>query len=74
MSRIGVPIKVLHEAVGHTVTIELKTGEVYRGTLQFTEDNMNSQLSGITFVHVHLASVICLKVERELLKIKISNI
>ena len=49
MSRIGVPVKVLHEAIGHTVTVELKTGEVYRGTLQFCEDNMNSQLTGVTF-------------------------
>lgn len=49
MSRIGVPIKVLHEAVGHVVTIELKNGEVYRGTLQTAEDNMNSQLLNTVF-------------------------
>lgn len=30
---IGVPIKLLHEAQGHIITIELKTGSVYRGTL-----------------------------------------
>ncbi len=30
---IGVPIKLLHEAEGHVVTIEMKTGEVYRGQL-----------------------------------------
>jgi hypothetical protein len=30
---IGVPIKLLHEAQGHIVTIELKTGSVYRGKL-----------------------------------------
>jgi len=46
---IGVPIKLLHEAEGHTVTIELKTGEVYRGFLAESEDNMNCQLSTITF-------------------------
>jgi len=45
---IGVPIKLLHEAEGHTVTIELKTGEIYRGTLGESEDNMNCQLSNIT--------------------------
>jgi len=28
---IGVPIKLLHEAQNHVVTIELKTGEVRRG-------------------------------------------
>lgn len=46
---IGVPIKLLHEAEGHTVTIELKTGEIYRGFLVESEDNMNCQLSNITF-------------------------
>ena len=28
MSVIGVPIKVLHEAEGHIVTVETTTGEV----------------------------------------------
>jgi small nuclear ribonucleoprotein D3 len=45
---IGVPIKLLHEAEGHIVTIELKTGELYRGTLVESEDNMNCQMSKIT--------------------------
>ena len=31
------------------VTLELKTGEVYRGTLGDTEDNMNCQMSNITY-------------------------
>ena len=30
---IGVPIKLLHESESHTITIELKSGELYRGTL-----------------------------------------
>jgi len=46
---IGVPIKLLHEAEGHTITVELKTGEVYRGFLVESEDNMNCQLSTITY-------------------------
>ncbi|KAG0234313.1 small nuclear ribonucleoprotein Sm D3 [Actinomortierella wolfii] len=45
---IGVPIKLLHEAQGHIITIELKTGNVYRGTLFEAEDNMNCQLKDIT--------------------------
>ncbi|KAF8936424.1 small nuclear ribonucleoprotein Sm D3 [Dissophora ornata] len=45
---IGVPIKLLHEAQGHIITIELKTGSVYRGTLFEAEDNMNIQLKDIT--------------------------
>lgn len=38
---IGVPVKLLHEAQGHIVTVELKTGGVYRGKLLEIEDNMN---------------------------------
>uniref|UniRef100_A0A6B2LSD4 Small nuclear ribonucleoprotein Sm D3 n=1 Tax=Arcella intermedia TaxID=1963864 RepID=A0A6B2LSD4_9EUKA len=45
---IGVPIKVLHEAEGHIITIELKSGEVYRGKLEEAEDNMNCTLTSIT--------------------------
>ena len=30
---IGVPIKLLHEAENHVVTIELKTGDLLRGYL-----------------------------------------
>ena len=45
---IGIPIKLLHEAESHIVTIELKSGELYRGTLQEAEDNMNVHLSNCT--------------------------
>ena len=45
---IGIPIKVLHDAEGHTVTIELKNGETYRGKLDEAEDNMNCHLSNCT--------------------------
>ena len=49
MSKIGVPGKVLNEAEGHVVTIELKNGEVYRGTMHHAEDNMNIQLENLVF-------------------------
>jgi len=45
---IGVPVKVLHEAEGHIVTLETIMGEVYRGKLLEAEDNMNCQMSQIT--------------------------
>ena len=41
---IGVPVKLMHEAKLHVVTVELKTGEVYRGYLVEAEDNMNCRL------------------------------
>lgn len=44
---IGVPIKVLHEAEGHIVTVETMLGEVYRGKLLEAEDNMNVQVKVI---------------------------
>eukprot|EP00088_Acartia_fossae_P034188 TRINITY_DN3505_c0_g1_i5.p1 TRINITY_DN3505_c0_g1~~TRINITY_DN3505_c0_g1_i5.p1 ORF type:complete len:157 (-),score=66.18 TRINITY_DN3505_c0_g1_i5:359-829(-) len=51
MATIGVPIKVLHEAEGHIVTIETTTGEIYRGKLLEAEDNMNSQMSSVTVTY-----------------------
>lgn len=45
---IGIPIKLLHEAEGHIITLETSTGEVYRGKLLEAEDNMNCQMQNIT--------------------------
>ncbi|CAM0136711.1 small nuclear ribonucleoprotein Sm D3 [Umbelopsis sp. WA50703] len=45
---IGIPIKLLHEAQGHIITLELKTGQLYRGKLFDAEDNMNVQLKEVT--------------------------
>lgn len=38
---VGIPIKVLHDAEGHVVTLETVSGEVFRGKLVEAEDNMN---------------------------------
>src|ERR1700722_19563258 len=48
---IGVPIKILHEAEGHVVTVESVTSEVYRGKLIEAEDNMNCQLANVTVTY-----------------------
>jgi len=45
---VGIPVKLLYEGIGHTVTVEIKTGEVYRGHLVAAEDNMNCLLEGVT--------------------------
>lgn len=45
---IAVPLKLLHEAQGLTVTVELKNGCLYRGRLHQVEDSMNMQLREIT--------------------------
>jgi len=44
---VGVPVKLLREAESHVVTVELKNGDVYRGTLEETEDTMNCLLRGV---------------------------
>ncbi|XP_027077045.1 small nuclear ribonucleoprotein SmD3b-like [Coffea arabica] len=50
MSRsLGIPVKLLHETTGHIMTAELKSGELYRGSMVECEDNWNCQLENITF-------------------------
>ncbi|XP_024360411.1 small nuclear ribonucleoprotein SmD3b isoform X3 [Physcomitrium patens] len=46
---LGILVKLLHEAEGHIVTVELKSGEAYRGSLIECEDNWNSQLESVTY-------------------------
>lgn len=45
---IGIPIKLLHESQGLTITVELTTGQIYRGRLLTIEDSMNMQLREVT--------------------------
>jgi small nuclear ribonucleoprotein D3 len=47
----GIPIRLLHEAVPHVVTVETRSGDVFRGTLSSAEDNMNVQLRRVTLTH-----------------------
>mmetsp|Transcript_17217 Transcript_17217/g.48459 ORF Transcript_17217/g.48459 Transcript_17217/m.48459 type:complete len:120 (-) Transcript_17217:885-1244(-) len=51
---IGVPVKLIHEAESHVVTIELKNGETYRGTLDVAEDNMNCHMSNRSTDLIHV--------------------
>ena len=48
MAKVGIPIKALHDAEGHTVTVELIDQTLYRGTLDQADDNMNLHLSNVT--------------------------
>jgi small nuclear ribonucleoprotein (snRNP)-like protein len=47
LNTIGVPLRLLHEAEGHAVTVELKSGDLYRGHLQAAENTMNVQLLNV---------------------------
>ncbi|CCK67970.1 mRNA splicing protein SMD3 KNAG_0A02810 [Huiozyma naganishii CBS 8797] len=49
---MSIPIKLLQEAQGHIVDLELHTGETYRGRLIGSEDNMNVQLGDVTVTKV----------------------
>ena len=62
MGTVGIPVKLLHEAVGHTITIELKGGVTYRGRLFDAEDNFNISMKDIAVTardgkQTHLDSV-----------------
>ncbi|KDE03215.1 hypothetical protein MVLG_06302 [Microbotryum lychnidis-dioicae p1A1 Lamole] len=51
MANIGIPTKLLHEALGHVITVELKTGQVYRGKLFEAEDSLSISLTLVTVTH-----------------------
>lgn len=44
----GVPVRLLNEAQGHIVSLELTTGDTFRGKLVENEDNMNLSLLDVT--------------------------
>ena len=45
----GVPIRLLHEAEGHIVSIEMRNGDLYKGTLVESLDNMNVKLMQVMY-------------------------
>ena len=45
---IGIPIKLLHESKNHVISVELKSGELYRGHLIDIDDTMNMLLENCT--------------------------
>ena len=44
---VGVPVKLFREAESHAVTVELKSGDVYRGTLEESEDTLSCLLKDV---------------------------
>ena len=46
---IGIPTVLLYEGEGHTITVENKSGELYKGLLVRAEDNMNLKLKNVVF-------------------------
>lgn len=51
---LGVPVKLLHESLGHIVTVELKTGQLYRGKLAEGEPSLFADWPGsFTLITFH---------------------
>jgi small nuclear ribonucleoprotein D3 len=48
---VGIPIILLHDAEGGIITIELKDGSMYCGTLEDAQDNMNCLLKVLITLH-----------------------
>ena len=49
-------MKLLHESLGHIITVELKTGQLYRGKLaEGTLCFANRAIKGLTAVIIHLS-------------------
>jgi small nuclear ribonucleoprotein D3 len=46
-SGVGLPVILLHDAEGSVCTVEVKSGDVYRGILDEAEDNMNIMMKDI---------------------------
>eukprot|EP01031_Cornospumella_fuschlensis_P041655 gene41655-50832_t len=46
----GIPIVLLHDAIGGIITVEMKNGCLYRGTLDDCQDNMNMTIKNCTKV------------------------
>ena len=40
-------MKLLNECEGHTITVEMITGDLYRGLLMDAEDSMNMQMQDV---------------------------
>ncbi|GAA5988774.1 hypothetical protein JCM10908_006164 [Rhodotorula pacifica] len=51
MANLGVPVKLLHESLGHVISVELKTGQTYRGKLFEAEDSLSVSLTQCTVTH-----------------------
>ena len=47
MSNVGIPIKLLFEAEGMKISVEMKNGEIYRGLLLGAEDTRTGSLSEV---------------------------
>ncbi len=50
---IGLPIVLMHDSEGAIVTVETKSGDMYRGVLDEAEDSMNLALKDVLRTDIH---------------------
>ena len=48
---LGIPTMIIHEAEGLIVQVETKNGELYRGLLTASEDNMNLHMKNVQYTN-----------------------
>lgn len=48
---VGIPVKLLHQAEGLIITVELVNGEIYRGMMLEAEDNFNLAMQNVTVTY-----------------------
>lgn len=46
---VGIPTVLLYEGEGHTISVENKFGELYKGLLVRAEDNMNVKMKNVVY-------------------------
>ncbi|GAA6053613.1 hypothetical protein JCM3770_001553 [Rhodotorula araucariae] len=51
MANLGVPVRLLQESLGHVISVESKTGQVFRGKLFEAEDSLSVSLTQCTVTH-----------------------
>ena len=49
---VSIPVCLFHESEGTVVTVELKSGDSFRGRVASAEDSMNMCLSGVTHTDI----------------------
>ncbi|RYH20950.1 hypothetical protein EON65_21935 [archaeon] len=56
----GIPIVLLHDSIGGVITVEMKNGCLYRGTLDDCQDNMNMtiKVSIISLTCLYICSIL----------------
>ncbi|PGH17607.1 hypothetical protein AJ79_00968 [Helicocarpus griseus UAMH5409] len=74
-STIGIPIKLLNEAQGHVVTLEITSGQVYRGKLLEGDHLWNFEPEAvIRHVHIFFADLTGAQIAEDNMNVQLKDI